>query len=188
MTKWSTWITGVGVGAGAIALTVGSLGVAQAQSTQADPSGNDCQRNGSSLVSSGTVSPEQHDAVRAAMQQGREAAQNQALTKLVADGTLTQQQADAIAANKSQTGSKRGGHRDLITSGTLTRDQFQAFRSQLREAMQATKADVLASLVSDGTLTQAQADQIAAQGQRGGKGMKSGQKRGWGHSNRSTNT
>ena len=188
MTKRSTWITGAAVGAGAIALALGSLGAAQAQSTQASPSGNDCKRNGTSLVTSGTVTQDQHDAVRAALQEGREGVQGQVLAKLVSDGTLTQQQADAISATGPKSGQMRGSHRELISSGTLTRDQFQAFRSQLREAMQANKADVLASLVAGGTLTQAQADEMAAKGQRGGKGMKSGQKRGWGHSNRSTNT
>ena len=131
-----------------------------------------------SLVESGTISQDEatairealtanHETNRAAKQAERDATMNEVLAGLVADGTLTQAQADAIAA------ADRGGMRDLIASGTVDRDDLQAVRNAMREAHQAGRearqaervsehAAALSNLVSDGTLTQSQADAVAS--------------------------
>jgi hypothetical protein len=79
---------------------------------------------------------------------------------------LTQSQADAIAA------AGKRGMRDLVRDGSIDRDDAQALKAALQdyraESRDAKKAEreaardaVLAGLVSDGTLTQSQADAIA---------------------------
>ena len=79
---------------------------------------------------------------------------------------MTQSQADAIAA------AGKRGMRDLVRDGTIDRDDLQALKAALQdyraENRDAKKAEreaardaVLAGLVSDGTLTQSQADAIA---------------------------
>ena len=131
------------------------------------------------LVTDGTLTTADANAIKDALQSAREAnreerkadaqaARAAVLADLVSNGTLTQTQADAISAASAE----RGGMRDLITEGTVTRDDLKAVKDALkadrqadREAHQAeAKADrdaVLAGLVSAGTLTQAQADSVA---------------------------
>jgi uncharacterized membrane protein len=103
---------------------------------------------------------------RAEKEAEREAARASILAGLVSEGTLTQSQADAIAA------ADKRGMRDLVRDGTVDREDLQALRAALQdyraENRDAKKAEreaardaVLAGLVSDGTLTQSQADAIA---------------------------
>ncbi|MEC8504128.1 MAG: hypothetical protein VXY57_01235, partial [Actinomycetota bacterium] len=123
----------------------------------------------------------------------RKAARASILAGLVSDGTLTQSQADAIAA------AGKRGMRDLVRDGTIDRDDLQALKAALQdyraENRDAKKAEreaardaVLAGLVSDGTLTQSQADaiataidaRIAEQGDQRGKKGKRGERSAFG--------
>lgn len=130
------------------------------------------------LVTDGTLTSAQATAVKTALksahEQGRaehqaekKADRDAALASLVTQGTLTQAQADAIAT------AERGEVRDLVRSGTVTREQLRAVhdaqessRDAAREDHRAEKdADIaatLTSLVAQGTLTQVQADAVAA--------------------------
>lgn len=131
----------------------------------------------SALVTEGTLTSAElaavKDALRAAHEadrderhSNRQAARSALLTSLVAAGTLTQAQATAIAE------AERGDIRDLVRSGTVTREQLRAVhdalmagrgerRDQHRAEKAADVAAVLADLVSKGTLTQAKADAVA---------------------------
>ena len=131
-----------------------------------------------SLVTDGTLTQAQADAIKQAftalrddnresMQAERESARDAALSGLVANGTLTQSQADAIKS------AERGGMRDLIANGTVDRADMQAVRDALRDAKpgdrdakhaekEQARDGALADLVSAGTITQAQADAVAA--------------------------
>jgi polyhydroxyalkanoate synthesis regulator phasin len=175
----SKWITGAALGAGSLALIVGSIGVAQAQGTQ---SGSEGKRGGhqSSLVANGTVTEAQRDAVRAAMRKAHASVQTKVLAELVSKGTLTQSQADAISATTTAGQKGRGAHSELVAAGTVTREQLQEVRTAMRTAQQANKSAVLKTLVADGTLTQAQADAMASAQAHGGKGMKGDRPRGQG--------
>lgn len=169
MKKSSKWVTGAALGAGAFALILGSVGVAQAHNSQGGSSQGEGKRGGpqSSLIADGTITQAQADAVRTAMRSAHEAAEAAALTQLVKDGTFTQVQADALAAVES-----RGGKGALIADGTVTRVQLMALREAMQSAHEATKAKVLQGLVADGTITQSQSDAIAAAKAQGGRGMK----------------
>lgn len=169
MKKSSKWITGAALGAGTLALVLGSVGVAQAHNASGGSSQGEGKRGGgqSSLVVAGTITQAQADAVRTAMQSAHEATESAALTQLVQKGTFTQAQADAVAAVES-----RGGKGALIADGTVTRVQLQALGEAMRAAHDASKTKVLQSLVSNGTITQSQSDAIAAAKAEGGRGMK----------------
>ena len=162
------------LGAAAVLASTGLL-LTGASGAQADDRGNGPL---SSLVSSGTLTSAQATAVKSALtaahEEGRaehqaekQGARDAALASLVAQGTLTQAQADAIAA------ADRGEMRDLVRSGTVTREQLRAVhdalkadRTESREDHRAERAAdtaaVLADLVAKGTLTQAQADAVAS--------------------------
>ncbi len=64
---------------------------------------------------------------------------------------------------------KRGGSgTSLVATGNLSESERTAVREAMRAAMADNKADSLANLVSEGVLTQAQAETLqASQGQRG---------------------
>ena len=121
----------------------------------------------SSLVTAGTLTRAQATAVKDAMAASREAriaahdnAKASALSGLVSAGTLSQAQADAIASADG-----RQGLRGLITSGVITRELAREVHAAVRARMDAAAmkpAAVLDSLVSAGTITQAQADAIEA--------------------------
>ena len=183
----STWVqraAAVGI-VGAVALT----GTAAAQ---AHDNGVGTTRGGnplSALVSAGTITAADVEAVRAALDADRDAnraehraemkaARDAALASLVTAGTLTQSQADAIKAADLR------GLRELVRNGTLSMADVLAVRDSLmaerdasktehRAEMQAARDAALASLVKAGTLTQSQADAITSAldtaPQRGGK-------------------
>ena len=149
-------MTGIALGASAIALLIGSTGVAQAHSS------NHGGGLPSSLVTNGTLTQAQATAVSDAMRAAHEAKKDAELAALVAAGTITQTQADALKAAEGD----RGAMRALIADGTFTMEQAQA----LRAAKQANKTEnrdaqrdaVLSKLVANSTITQAQADAIKA--------------------------
>ena len=169
MKKSSKWITGAALGAGSLALILGSVGVAQAHNASGESSQGEGKRGGpqSSLIAEGTITQAQADAVRTAMKEAHEAAETAALAQLVQDGTFTQAQADAVAAVES-----KGGKGALIADGTVTRDQLQALREAMQATQEVTKTEILEELVANGTLTQSQSDAIAAAKAQGGSGMK----------------
>lgn len=132
----------------------------------------------STLVTDGTLTTAQvtaiHEALKAdrgtdreARQAEMQAARDAALTDLVSKGTLTKAQADAIKA------ADRGGMRELIADGTITRDDLVAVHDALEADREASRAEheaerkadrdaALAALVAKGTLTKAQADAVTA--------------------------
>ena len=94
-------------------------------------------------------------------------------TALVGVGTVASAD-DASGASKG----KGGVLSQLEDDGTLTSDEMTAVKDALRAQRtenrtekqaerEAARASILAGLVSDGTLTQSQADAIAAAGKRG---------------------
>lgn len=131
-----------------------------------------------SLVEDGTITSAQADSIKEALHAQRdetrderkaemEAARDAALASLVSAGTLTQAQADAISA------ADRGGMRELVQNGTVDREDLRAIKDALKDAkpadrdakraeMEAERAAVLSDLVSNGTITQAQADAVAS--------------------------
>lgn len=170
--KWAVAAVTLGTSA---ALLIGGATVASAHD-RGDKSGG--RGPLSTLVTDGTLTTAQvaaiHDALKAEREADREARQakmvasrDAVLAELVSKGTLTQAQADAIKP------ADRGGMRELIADGTVTRTDLAAVRDALsagREANKAAhegerKADrdaALAALVSKGTLTQAQSDAVTA--------------------------
>jgi Spy/CpxP family protein refolding chaperone len=170
--KWAVAAVTLGTSA---ALLIGGASVASAHD-RGDKSGG--RGPISTLVTDGTLTKAQataiHEALKAERSSDREAreaemaaARDAVLAELVTKGTLTQAQADAIKA------ADRGGMRELIAGGTVTRtdlaavrDALKADRAENKAAHEAErKADrdaALAALVTKGTLTQAQADAIAA--------------------------
>lgn len=180
-------------------LLVGTAGAALADNN-GGRSGSGSRGPLAELVTSGTLTSADVTAIRDALEADREAnreahqAEAQAaraavLKDLVSKGTLTQAQADAIADASPE----RGGMRDLITAGTVTRDDLMAVKDALQTAREADRAAhqaemksdrdaVLAELVSKGTITKAQADAVSTAldahkaekgdgpGKRGGRG------------------
>ncbi len=76
------------------------------------------------------------------------------LTTLVASDQITQAQADQIVARQKQLQTERQQQREQM------RDMTKAERETLREQNRAEKADLLTQLVTEGTITQEQADAI----------------------------
>ena len=165
-------------GASAMAVATALVGVGTVASAD-DASGASKGKGGvlSQLEDDGTLTSDEVTAVkdalraqrtenRAEKEAEREAARSSILAGLVSEGTLTQSQADAIAA------AGKRGMRDLVRNGTIDRDDLQALKAALQDyraenrdtkkaEREAARDAVLAGLVSDGTLTQSQADAIA---------------------------
>lgn len=181
--KWTLATVALGTSA---ALLVGGAAAAsahdrgQASGSSAAASTSASSRGPlSSLVSAGTLTAAQATAVHDALHAQREAdhatreaemtkVRDAALASLVAKGTLTQAKADAIK------GVDRGGLRDLLDAGTVTRADLQALhdaleagreasRTEHQEQMKAAGDKAIAGLVTKGTLTQAQADAVIAE-------------------------
>lgn len=171
---------------------VGAVALTGAAAAQAHDNGSGQKRGSnplSALVTAGTITAADAEAVKAALEADRDAnkaehqaemkaARDAALASLVKAGTLTQSQADAIKATDVR------GLRDLVRNGTLSMTDVMAIRDSLmagrdesktehRAEMKAARDAALASLVKAGTLTQSQADAITsaldAAPQRGGK-------------------
>jgi polyhydroxyalkanoate synthesis regulator phasin len=189
--------------AGASAITVATALVGVGTVASADDASGASKGKGSvlsQLEDAGTLTSDEMTAVKDALraqrkenrtekEAEREAARASILAGLVSDGTLTQSQADAIAA------AGKRGMRDLVRDGTIDRDDMQAlkaalqdFRAQNRDAKkaerEAARDAVLDGLVSEGTLTQSQAEAIATtinasiaeKGDQWGKKSKKGKK------------
>ena len=188
------WFTAAGVGLGSIALIAASAGVANAVNS-ADRQGGHRGGSQSSLVSDGTLTIAQaqaiHDAMHAAVDADREAEVKTTLAALVTKGTITQSQADAISASMAAEAEadshrgKRGGHlRELVDAGTITKEQANAVHEAMHASRPteteriATLNTVLADLVAKGTITQAQADAVKAN--KADRGL-SGDRPGRGH-------
>jgi len=165
-----------------IAAGITAVGLVIGVATSASAHDNGGQGRGGgpfgALVQAGTITSSQAQAVKEALraehdqnrqtrEQEHDGLRDQVLSRLVSAGTISQAQADAISA------SDRGGIRELLASGTVTREQLRAVHDAMRTAMESTREAhqaeraaslraVLADLVSAGTLTQAQADAITA--------------------------
>ena len=119
-----------------------------------------------SLVTAGTITQAQADAFKAAMKIKLDAKfaikLNNVLTDLVSKSTLTQAKADAVKASSKT----KKDLRDLVNAGTITSTEATAIKTALRalpkENITVIRDEVLASLVSNTTITQAQSDAIKA--------------------------
>jgi hypothetical protein len=119
-----------------------------------------------SLVTAGTITQAQADAVKAAMKTKIDAKfatkLNTVLTDLVSKSTLTQAKADAVkAASKT-----KKDLRDLVTAGTINSAEAKSIRTALhalpKEDITEIRDGVLVTLVSNNTITQTQANAIKA--------------------------
>ena len=119
-----------------------------------------------SLVTAGTLTQAQADSFKEAMKTKLDAKfatkLNTVLTDLVGKSTLTQAKADAV---KSASKNKKD-IRDLVDAGTITASEAKSIHTALRalpkEEITVIRDEVLASLVANNTITQAQADAIKA--------------------------
>ena len=119
-----------------------------------------------SLVTAGTITQAQADAFKADMKTKLDAKfaikLNNVLTDLVSKSTLTQAKADAVKASSKT----KKDLRDLVNAGTITSTEATAIKTALRalpkEDITVIRDEVLASLVSNNTITQAQSDAIKA--------------------------
>lgn len=135
--------------AATVVLAIGGAGIAQAA-----PGGGGLRE----LISAGTITREQAQAVKAETKAACEAARTEAIDELVADGTITAEQGQAIL-------DARRDIRGLVAAGTITREQARAVKEELHSyqgTANSPQATALASLVAKGTLTQSQADAISA--------------------------
>jgi hypothetical protein len=197
---WAARAAAVGI-IGAVALT-------GAAAVQAHDNGAGKMRGAgplSALVTSGTITSSDADAVKAALttqrDQNRDAHQAEmkadrdaALAALVSAGKLTSAKADAIKAADQR------GLRDLVRNGTLTSADITAIKEAFEAGHQAAKTEhqaemkadrdaALAALVKAGSLTSAKADAVAAaldaapsrSGKAGLQGGKQGGKHGGKH-------
>jgi hypothetical protein len=98
-----------------------------------------------------------------ALSAAREAARSAALAQAVADGTLTQEQADQIESGAARgPGRHHGKGAGGAEMHTFLAQELGISVDQLQAAEQAAETKALAQAVADGTLTQEQADLIAA--------------------------
>lgn len=151
--------------ASAAATAVMAVGIATPAAAAPEGRGNGPL---ASLVSAGTITKDDASAIRSALQAARpttapEDRRAAGLAALVSAGVITQAQADAIST------AGRGGIRDLVADGTLSRADVARIHAALRAqhaanlgAREAATDAVIAGLVSAGTLTQVQADAVDA--------------------------
>jgi len=167
MMSTRTFTTRAAIAAGTIALAfVGIAGTACSASAAGMHNGSG-KAPLSSLVTAGTITQAQATAIKSAMVASRTAnraahdrVEATTIAGLVSRGTLSQAQADAITSAEG-----RQAMRALVTSGVITRELAKQVHGAVKTAMAAvvTKPEqVLGSLVSAGTITQAQADAITA--------------------------
>jgi hypothetical protein len=177
---------------------IGAVALSGAAAVQAHDNGSGKMSGAgplSALVTSGTITSSDADAVKSALTTERDknrdahqaemkADRDAALAALVSAGKLTQAKADAVKASDAR------GLRDLVRNGTLTSADVAAIKEALESGHEAAKTQhqaemkadreaALAALVTAGTLTQAKADAVAAAldaaPSRGGKaGMQGG--------------
>ena len=167
MISTKSLITRAAIGAGTLGLAFVCITATAGSASAAGTHNGEGKAPLSSLVTAGTLTQAQAAAVKDAMiashaarKAAHDNAQASALSGLVSAGTLSQAQADAIASTDG-----RQGLRGLITSGVITRELAREVHAAFRAGMDAAAmkpAAVLDSLVSAGTITQAQADAIEA--------------------------
>ncbi|MDF2999891.1 MAG: hypothetical protein K0Q48_10 [Bacillota bacterium] len=101
----------------------------------------------SELVSAGTLTQEEADAVMEALKEARNSGEtcDEILDTLVSEEVITQEQADAIADTKPVLGGNGSGgmHRnllsELVTDGTITQEQADAVWDAVKTAMDAAR-------------------------------------------------
>jgi competence protein ComGC len=166
MSKTKKIWTSVGVGASAVALLAASVGVAQAQGDNASKS----QRGPvTSLVEDNTLTSVQGDEIKSALETARTASRDSVLASLVADGTITQAQADEFA---SAIGTGKPGKQIKSLVESLDAETAQKIRAAFDTGRDSAMSSALDSLVSDGTITQEQADAVVANKPAKGQGGK----------------
>ncbi|MHC6179950.1 hypothetical protein ACYUJ6_08845 [Clostridium sp. JNZ X4-2] len=170
----------------------GQQGIENLNSIQGiqETSNNSVTNSLNALVSSGTITQSQEDAVGNAFQAAFQANRTNAgtynkvtnpLDNLVSNGTITQDQKDTIKdALKTSFHNSHQVHKNsdsglnnsldsMVSDGTITQDQEDAIKSALQSAFQTTESkkgrssgleDILDSLVSNATITQDQENTI----------------------------
>lgn len=101
------------------------------------------------LVSEGTITQVQLDAIQEAMKAARDSGKTMSdvLTELVSAETITQAQADAITANMPARDGKtvkaieqKNPYSELVSAGTITQTQADTLWNTIKEAMQTARA------------------------------------------------
>lgn len=141
-------VIGTGIGALALAATIGISGLFSATSSAAEPSGTDQEKSGKETRQNPMQSLGLTEAQMEAINAAKEAQVKSALAALVSAGTITQEQADSMTAVKTK--NKTG----LELSDTQ--------KTALAAARETANSAAMTELVSAGTLTQEQADAIGS--------------------------
>jgi hypothetical protein len=122
----------------------------------------DIESNLKALVSAGTITQEESDKILALSKE--EAAARQAEMDKVKNMTAEERKAYFEAAKDNSTGRKGDIFAQAVAKGILTQEKADAAEAKLQETRAAEKkADItedLSSIVTAGTITQAQADKV----------------------------